>query len=670
MKQQAGIGILLALTTAVCWGALPIAMKQVLEVMEPPTVVFYRFLMASVGLGAILAVKKKLPPLRIFRKARWLVLLAIATGGLFGNFILFSSSLQYLSPTASQVIGQLSPVGMMIASVFILKEKMRGTQVIGAIMLLSGLVLFFNTSLIEIFTRLTDYTWGVIFGVGAAMVWVSYGVAQKVLLRRLASPQILFLLYTLCTIALLPLAKPGVITQLSDWQLACLVFCGLNTLVGYGALAEAMARWQAAQVSAIITLTPLFTLLFSDLLSLAWPDFFARPMLNLLGVDEASILVVAGDGGNGCVSFRREKYIPKGGPDGGDGGDGGDVWLEADENLNTLIDYRFEKSFRAERGQNGASRDCTGKRGKDVTIKVPVGTRVIDQGTGETMGDMTKHGQRLMVAKGGWHGLGNTRFKSSVNRTPRQKTMGTPGDKRDLMLELMLLADVGMLGMPNAGKSTFIRAVSAAKPKVADYPFTTLVPSLGVVRMDNEKSFVVADIPGLIEGAAEGAGLGIRFLKHLERCRVLLHLIDIDPIDGSDPVENARIIIGELEKYSQDLASKPRWLVFNKIDLMDKAEAEEKAKAIAEALGWEGKYYLISAASQLGVKDLCWDVMTFIIENPIVQAEEAKQPEKVEFMWDDYHRQQLAEVEDEAEDDWDDDWDEEDDEGVEFIYKR
>ncbi|EGX9016789.1 GTPase ObgE, partial [Salmonella enterica] len=218
-------------------------------------------------------------------------------------------------------------------------------------------------------------------------------------------------------------------------------------------------------------------------------------------VDEASILVVAGDGGNGCVSFRREKYIPKGGPDGGDGGDGGDVWMEADENLNTLIDYRFEKSFRAERGQNGASRDCTGKRGKDVTIKVPVGTRVIDQGTGETMGDMTKHGQRLLVAKGGWHGLGNTRFKSSVNRTPRQKTNGTPGDKRDLLLELMLLADVGMLGMPNAGKSTFIRAVSAAKPKVADYPFTTLVPSLGVVRMDSEKSFVVADIPGLIEGA-------------------------------------------------------------------------------------------------------------------------------------------------------------------------
>ncbi|NUU66928.1 Obg family GTPase CgtA [Enterobacteriaceae bacterium BIT-l23] len=388
-------------------------------------------------------------------------------------------------------------------------------------------------------------------------------------------------------------------------------------------------------------------------------------------VDEAKILVVAGDGGNGCISFRREKYIPKGGPDGGDGGDGGDVWLEADENLNTLIDYRFEKAFRAERGQNGQSRDCTGRRGKDVSIKVPVGTRVVDQGTGEVMGDMTKHGQRLMVAKGGWHGLGNTRFKSSVNRTPRQKTNGTPGDKRDLLLELMLLADVGMLGLPNAGKSTFIRSVSAAKPKVADYPFTTLVPSLGVVRMDSEKSFVVADIPGLIEGAAEGAGLGIRFLKHLERCRVLLHLIDIAPIDESDPVENARVIISELEKYSSKLAEKPRWLVFNKVDLMDRAEAEAKAQEIADALGWEGKHYLISAASHDGVNALCWDVMNFIIENPVNKEEGEQQPEKVEFMWDDYHRQQLEETASEAEDDdWDDDWDEDDDEGVEIIYER
>lgn len=291
MKQQAGIGILLALTTAICWGALPIAMKQVLTVMEPPTVVFYRFLMASLGLGSILAIRGKLPLLALFRKPRWLGLLAIATGGLFGNFLLFSSSLQYLSPTASQVIGQLSPVGMMVASVVVLKEKMRGTQVIGATMLLCGLVMFFNTSLIEIFTRLTDYTLGVIFGVLAATVWVTYGVAQKVLLRRLASQQILFLLYTLCTLALFPLAQLDKIFQLSNWQLACLVFCGLNTLVGYGALAEAMARWQAAQVSAIITLTPLFTLLFSDLLALAWPDFFAMPLLNLVGYCGAFIVV-------------------------------------------------------------------------------------------------------------------------------------------------------------------------------------------------------------------------------------------------------------------------------------------------------------------------------------------------------------------------------------------
>ncbi len=383
-----------------------------------------------------------------------------------------------------------------------------------------------------------------------------------------------------------------------------------------------------------------------------------------------TILVVAGDGGNGCVSFRREKYIPKGGPDGGDGGDGGDVYLLADESLNTLIDYRFEKAFRAERGQNGQSRDCTGKRGKDVTIKVPVGTRVIDQGTGETLGDMMRHGQKLMVAKGGWHGLGNTRFKSSVNRTPRQKTMGTPGEKRYLQLELLLLADVGMLGLPNAGKSTFIRAVSAARPKVADYPFTTLVPSLGVVRMSSEQSFVIADIPGLIEGASDGAGLGIRFLKHLERCRVLLHLIDLAPIDESDPVENARIILAELEKYSEQLFRKPRWLVFNKADLLDSQEAAARAGAIAAALGWEGKYYVISAASQIRVKDLCQDVMSFLNANPEKAGEEAKSAEEVAFMWDDYHREQLEAAEDtDAEEEWDDDQDD-DDEGVEIIYQR
>ncbi|AFH94270.1 TPA: Obg family GTPase CgtA [Providencia stuartii] len=387
-------------------------------------------------------------------------------------------------------------------------------------------------------------------------------------------------------------------------------------------------------------------------------------------VDEAKILVVAGDGGNGCVSFRREKYIPKGGPDGGDGGDGGDVYLQADENLNTLIDYRFEKSFRAERGQNGQSRDCTGKRGQDITIKVPVGTRIRDLGTGEILGDMTRHEQRQMVAKGGFHGLGNTRFKSSVNRAPRQRTMGTPGETRELMLELMLLADVGMLGMPNAGKSTFIRSVSAAKPKVADYPFTTLVPSLGVVRMDNEKSFVVADIPGLIEGAAEGAGLGIRFLKHLERCRVLLHLIDICPIDESDPVENAKIIISELEKYSEKLAEKPRWLVFNKVDILGPEESAKRAAEIAKAMGWEDKYYMISAVNHEGVKALCWDIMEFMETQPrdMAASEDEKQPEKVEFMWDDYHKEQLEGAEDL--DDWDDDWDEDDDEGVEIIYQK
>lgn len=386
-------------------------------------------------------------------------------------------------------------------------------------------------------------------------------------------------------------------------------------------------------------------------------------------VDEAKILIVAGDGGNGCVSFRREKYIPKGGPDGGDGGDGGDVYMVADENLNTLIDYRFTKSYRAERGENGQSRDCTGKRGQDITINVPVGTRARDLATGEIIADLTVHGQKQMVAKGGFHGLGNTRFKSSVNRAPRQRTMGTPGESREVLLELMLLADVGMLGMPNAGKSTFIRAVSAAKPKVADYPFTTLVPSLGVVRMDSHQSFVVADIPGLIEGAADGTGLGIQFLKHLERCRVLLHLIDIDPIDGSDPVENAKIIISELEKYSDKLAQKPRWLVFNKVDLLDADEAKQKAQAIVEALGWEGDYYMIAAINQEGVKKLCWDIMEFLKVTPREQdiATALAAEEKVDFMWDDYHKEQLENPD--LEDD-DEDWDEEDDDGVEFIYQR
>ncbi|MCG7584615.1 Obg family GTPase CgtA [Photobacterium sp. OFAV2-7] len=389
-------------------------------------------------------------------------------------------------------------------------------------------------------------------------------------------------------------------------------------------------------------------------------------------VDEAAIRVDAGDGGNGTVSFRREKYVPKGGPDGGDGGDGGDVYLLADENLNTLIDYRFERFHAAQRGENGRGGNCTGKRGEDCTLSVPVGTRAVDEETGEVIADLTQHGMKIMVAKGGFHGLGNTRFKSSVNRAPRQKTMGTKGEVRHLRLELLLLADVGMLGLPNAGKSTFIRSVSAAKPKVADYPFTTLVPSLGVVRVDSERSFVVADIPGLIEGAADGAGLGIRFLKHLERCRVLLHMIDLLPADGSDPIENAFTILNELDQYSEKLANKPRWIVFNKVDLLPEDEAQEKIEAILEALAWEGDYYCISALNRMGTKDLTYDLMKQIESMPVEVFEEDEtetEEKKVEFKWDDYHEQQVkkAESSDDDDDDWDD-WNE-DDYDVEIIYK-
>ncbi len=376
-------------------------------------------------------------------------------------------------------------------------------------------------------------------------------------------------------------------------------------------------------------------------------------------VDEVEIKVDAGDGGNGVVSFRREKYVPNGGPDGGDGGDGGDVFLQADEGLNTLVDYRFERFHKAQRGENGQGRNCTGKRGEDCILKVPVGTRARDVDTGEIIGDLTKHEQKLLVAKGGYHGLGNTRFKSSVNRAPRQKTNGTAGEVRNLQLELLLLADVGMLGLPNAGKSTFIRSVSAAKPKVADYPFTTLVPNLGVVRAGN--SFVVADIPGLIEGAADGAGLGIRFLRHLERCRILLHLVDIMPIDGSDPVENARVIVSELQQYSEKLADKPRWLVFNKIDLMPQEQVDEVCKRIVDELEWDGPTYQISASSSVNTKDLCNDLAEALEDMPREVVEEKK--EKVEFQWESYHKDAIDD-----DDDWDDDWDE-DDYDVEVIYK-
>jgi len=329
-------------------------------------------------------------------------------------------------------------------------------------------------------------------------------------------------------------------------------------------------------------------------------------------VDEAPICVQAGKGGNGCLSFRREKFIAKGGPDGGDGGDGGSVYLEADENLNTLIDYRYKRSYNARSGEGGRGRDCRGRKGEDLILRVPVGTSVLDDDSGEQVGDLTVHGQRMLVAQGGFHGLGNARFKSSVNRAPRQTSDGSDGEFRNLKLEMKVLADVGMLGLPNAGKSTFIGAVSAATPKVADYPFTTLIPSLGVVKVQKYRSFVVADIPGLIEGAADGAGLGIRFLKHLTRCRVLVHLVDICPIDGSDPVENALSIIRELKLFSPTLAERDRWLVLNKSDLLAEDELLERKQRVVEALGWEGPVYTISAISQQGTKGLCEKLLTHL----------------------------------------------------------
>ncbi len=329
-------------------------------------------------------------------------------------------------------------------------------------------------------------------------------------------------------------------------------------------------------------------------------------------VDEAIIQVAAGNGGNGCVSFRQEKNIPRGGPDGGNGGDGGNIWLTIDENLNSLINHRIKKIFHAECGQNGRNKNRTGKCGRDTIIRVPLGTRILELSTNEVIGDMIRHKERVLIAKGGLRGLGNTYFKSSINRTPYQKTNGTKGEIREIKLEMMLLADVGMLGLPNAGKSTFIRTVSAATPRVADYPFTTLTPSLGVVRLDDKQNFIMADIPGIIQGAAKGAGLGIRFLKHLERCKILLHFIDLAPIDQSDPIENARVIIKELEQYGNILTKKPRWLVFNKIDLLEIHQATVRAKIIAKALNWNTHYYLISSFKHYGVNKLCWDIMTFI----------------------------------------------------------
>lgn len=326
-------------------------------------------------------------------------------------------------------------------------------------------------------------------------------------------------------------------------------------------------------------------------------------------VDDAVIRVEAGNGGNGCLSFRREKFIPWGGPDGGDGGDGGSVYLQANENINTLADFRYQRFHKAERGQDGMGSQCTGKSGDDVIVPVPLGTLVFDADTDELIADLTTPGQKVCVAKGGHHGLGNIHFKSSINRAPRKTTRGTPGEQRQLRLELKLLADVGLLGLPNAGKSSFIRAVSQAHPKVADYPFTTLHPHLGVVRVGPYQSFVIADIPGLIEGAAEGAGLGIQFLKHLSRTTILLHLVDIAPIDDLDPVASVRVIEEELQKYNPELAAKERWLVFNKIDLLPADEVNARCDEIITKLGWKGRVFKISALQKAGTQEVCYELM-------------------------------------------------------------
>ena len=326
-------------------------------------------------------------------------------------------------------------------------------------------------------------------------------------------------------------------------------------------------------------------------------------------VDEVKIKVKAGAGGNGCMSFRREKFAPFGGPNGGDGGNGGSIFFVTDRNLNTLVDFRFKKVFEAERGQDGMGTQCTGKNGDDLIVRVPVGTLIYDSNTDELIADLIRDEQRICIAKGGFHGFGNLYFKTSTNRAPRQTTKGRPGEEHDLRLELKLLADVGLLGLPNAGKSTFIRAVSAARPKVADYPFTTLYPNLGVVRVDAERSFVVADIPGLIEGAAEGFGLGIQFLKHLSRTSILLHLVDVAPTDGSDPVVSAKTIVKEIKKFSPELAKKERWLILNKIDLLPETELKARVKDIVGRLKWKGKVMQISAIKKIGTQELCYKLM-------------------------------------------------------------
>ncbi len=352
-------------------------------------------------------------------------------------------------------------------------------------------------------------------------------------------------------------------------------------------------------------------------------------------VDEAQINVIAGAGGNGCISFRREKFIPLGGPDGGDGGDGGSIWLIADENINTLVDFRNESEYRAQRGQNGMGRQMYGKAGVDIEMRVPVGTVVYAVETEELIGDLTAHGERLLVAKGGMGGMGNVHFKSSVNRAPRKATTGSKGEEREIRLELKLLADVGLLGFPNAGKSTFIRAVSAATPKVADYPFTTLYPNLGVVSVEPGRSFVIADIPGLIEGAAEGAGLGALFLRHVQRTRLLLHLVDMAPFDDmSPPAEQVRLIENELRKYDPAMLEKPRWLILNKADLLDDEETAERTAEILKELDWKEPYFVVSAISREGTWPIMLKIQQFF-DDLKTAAEEAAEDAR-------YRREELG----------------------------
>ena len=402
-------------------------------------------------------------------------------------------------------------------------------------------------------------------------------------------------------------------------------------------------------------------------------------------VDEAVITVEAGDGGNGVASFRREKFVPFGGPDGGDGGRGGSVYIQADDDTSTLVDYRYTRKFRAERGKNGSGANCSGRGGEDVILKVPVGTTIVDTESGDIIGDLVADGQRVKVANGGDGGLGNTHFKSSTNRAPRKCTHGIKGEYREVRLELKVLADVGLLGMPNAGKSTFIRAVSAAKPKVADYPFTTMVPNLGVVDADRHRSFVMADIPGLIEGAAEGAGLGIRFLKHLARTRILLHIVDVQPIDGSDPVHNARAILAELEKFSPTLAKLPVVLVLNKLDQLPEESREEWCQHILDELQWKGPVFKTSGLMSEGTKEVVYYLMDQIeqqrereVEDPEYAAEvkafrdqlEAETREQTIAAKEAYRALRKAQREAGLEDDEDDFDDEDDDGGVESVYVR